>query len=138
MANQKKSRKTLASKGSEKANTPKLEDLQQTTGKSYEDKVARAKELEEILGIPKISPFKTHDREVFASMIKEMNLTDLQAFAVKVGIFPSGNKTILRNKIKRAFESSLVGQGSVQVMGDPIKLDPSNPEHKKVIDYLGG
>jgi hypothetical protein len=36
-----------------------------------------------------------------------MNLTDLQSFAVKVGVFPSGNKTVLKNKIKRAFESSL-------------------------------
>ena len=71
-------------------------------------------------------------------MIKDMNLTDLQSFAVKVGVFPSGNKTVLRNKIKRAFESSLRGQGSVQIMGDPIQLDPNNPKHKQVLDYLGG
>ena len=67
-----------------------------------------------------------------------MNLTDLQAFAVKVGVFPAGNKTVLKNKIKRAFESSLHGKGSVQVMGKPKQLDPSNPKHKSVIDYLKG
>ena len=71
-------------------------------------------------------------------MIKDMNLTDLQSFAVKVGVFPSGNKTVLKNKIKREFESSIRGQGSVQVMGEPTKLDPNNPKHKEVIDYLGG
>lgn len=94
--------------------------------------------MEEILGIAKINPFKTNDKRVFAEMLQEMNLTDLQAFAVKVGVFPAGNKTVLRNKIKRAFESSLHGKGSVQVMGEPIKLDPNNPKHKEVIDYLKG
>ena len=130
--------KSTASKKSTAKKQVKLEQLQQTNGKSYEDQVAKARELEDVLGIPKINPFKTNDKRVFAEMIQEMNLTDLQAFAVKVGVFPSGNKTVLRNKIKKAFDSSLYGQGSVQIMGEPIKLDPNNPQHKGVLDYLGG
>jgi len=128
--------KSTASKTAKAKKQPKLEDLQQTNGKNYEDQVAQARELEEILGIPKINPFRTNDKRVFADMLQDMNLTDLQSFAVKVGVFPSGNKTVLKNKIKRAFDSSLHGKGSVQVMGEPIKLDPSNPKHKQVIDYL--
>jgi hypothetical protein len=135
MANKKTTKKT--SKATAKK-APKLEELNQTTGKSYEDQVEKAKELEEILGIAKINPFKTNDKRIFKDMLEDMNLTDLQAFAVKVGVFPSGNKTVLKNKIKRAFESSLHGQGSVQVMGQPITLDPSNPKQKEVIDYLKG
>lgn len=131
-------KKTTSSKSSasKKTKAKKLEDLQQTNGKTYEDQVSRARELEEVLGIPKINPFKTNDKRVFEEMLKDMNLTDLQAFAVKVGVFPSGNKTVLKNKIKRAFDSSLYGKGSVQVMGEPQKLDPKNPKHKSVIDYL--
>ena len=128
--------KSTASKTVKARKQPKLEDLQQTNGKNYEDQVAQARELEEILGIPKINPFRTNDKRVFADMLQDMNLTDLQSFAVKVGVFPSGNKTVLKNKIKRAFDSSLHGKGSVQVMCEPIKLDPSNPKHKQVIDYL--
>jgi hypothetical protein len=128
--------KSTASKTVKVKKQPKLEDLQQTNGKNYEDQVAEARELEEILGIPKINPFRTNDKRVFSEMLQEMNLTDLQSFAVKVGVFPSGNKTVLRNKIKRAFDSSLHGKGSVQIMGEPIKLDPSNPKHRQVIDYL--
>ena len=130
--------KSTASRKSTVKKQVQLDQLQQTNGKTYDEQVSKAKELEEILGIPKINPFKTNDKKVFAEMIQEMNLTDLQAFAVKVGVFPSGNKTVLRNKIKRAFDSSLHGQGSVQIMGEPIKLDPKNPKHKEVIDYLGG
>ena len=139
MANKKtKTSKSTASKKSTAKKKVSLDSLQQTNGKTYEDQVAKARELEDILGIAKINPFKTNDKRVFADMLEDMNLTDLQAFAVKVGVFPAGNKTVLRNKIKRAFESSLHGKGSVQVMGEPIKLDPSNPKHKEVIDYLKG
>lgn len=139
MANKKTTTsKSTASRKSTAKKKVSLDSLQQTNGKSYEDQVAKARELEEILGIAKINPFKTNDKRVFAEMLQEMNLTDLQAFAVKVGVFPAGNKTVLRNKIKRAFESSLHGKGSVQVMGEPIKLDPNNPKHKEVIDYLKG
>jgi hypothetical protein len=139
MANKKTTTsKSTASKKSTAKKKVSLDSLQQTNGKTYEDQVAKARELEDILGIAKINPFKTNDKRVFAEMLQEMNLTDLQAFAVKVGVFPAGNKTVLRNKIKRAFESSLHGKGSVQVMGEPIKLDPNNPEHKEVIDYLKG
>lgn len=133
---QKTTSKSIASKKSTEKKQTKLEDLQQTNGKVYEDQVAKARELEDILGIPKINPFKTNDKRIFSEMLQDMNLTDLQAFAVKVGVFPSGNKTVLKNKIKRAFESSLHGKGSVQIMGEPMKLDPKNPKHKEVIDYL--
>jgi hypothetical protein len=134
-------RKKTTTKKTSKSSTKKkvsFEDLNQTNGKNYENDVAKARELEEILGIPRISPFKTQDKRVFAEILKEMNLTDLQAFAVKVGVFPSGNKTVLKNKIKRAFDSSNVGQGAVQIIGAPTELDPNNPKHKSVLDYLGG
>jgi hypothetical protein len=139
MANKKTTTsKSTASKKTTAQKKVSLDSLEQTNGKSYEDQVAKARELEDILGIPKINPFKTNDKRVFKEMLEDMNLTDLQSFAVKVGVFPAGNKTVLRNKIKRAFESSLHGKGSVQIMGEPMKLDPNNPKHKEVIDYLKG
>ena len=119
-----------------KKEKPQLESLEQTNGKSYDEQVARAKELEQIMGLQKMSPFKTNDPEAFDEMLEDMNLTDLQAMAVKVGIFPSGNKTVLKNKIKRSFKASLTGQGSVTLMGKPLELDPNNPTHKEVLDYL--
>jgi hypothetical protein len=135
MANKKTIKKSSKASAGKRV---KLEELNQTTGKSYEEQVSRARELEDILGVKKISPFRTNDKRIFKEMLEDMNLTDLQSFAVKAGVFPSGNKTVLKNKIKRAFESSLVGQGSIQVMGEPVKLDPNNPKHKEVLDYLGG
>ena len=128
---------TKKTKTASKKKQPKLEELSQTTGKDFDSQAARAKELEEILGFHKSSPFKTSDPKVFEKMLEDINLTDLQAMAVRVGVFPSGNKTVLKNKVKRAFKSSLHGQGSVTLVGKPaVKLDPNNPQHKKVLDYL--
>ena len=135
----KTARKTAPRKkaAASKKKQPKLEELSQTTGKDFDSQVARAKELEEIMGYHKSSPFKTPDPKVFEKMLEDINLTDLQAMAVRVGVFPSGNKTVLKNKVKRAFNTSLHGQGSVTLVGKPaVELDPNNPQHKKVIDYL--
>ena len=139
MAKKKTTKQRAASSRKAKAadkKRPDFESLEQANGKSYDEQVNRAKELEKIMGIQKMNPFKTNDPQTFESMLEDINLTDLQAMAVKVGIFPSGNKTVLKNKIKRAFKASLTGQGSVTLMGSQIKLDPNNPTHKEVLDYL--
>jgi GTP1/Obg family GTP-binding protein len=135
----KTTRKTAPRKraAASKKKQPKLEELSQTTGKDFDTQVARAKELEEIMGFHKSSPFRTTDPKVFEKNLEDINLTDLQAMAVRVGVFPSGNKTVLKNKVKRAFNTSLHGQGSVTLVGKPVvELDPNNPLHKKVLDYL--
>ncbi|NCF41314.1 MAG: hypothetical protein GWP32_00155 [Bacteroidetes bacterium] len=60
MANKKtKSSRSTSSKKTSTEKKSKLDNLQQTNGKSYEDQVAKARELEDILGIAKINPFKT-------------------------------------------------------------------------------
>ena len=51
-------------KASEDSKT-EFESLQQTTGKNYEDQVAKARELEDVMGIYKMSPFKTKDLKAF-------------------------------------------------------------------------
>ena len=60
MANKKtKTSKSVSVKKSAPKKKVSLDNLQQTNGKSYEDQVARARELEDILGVAKINPFKT-------------------------------------------------------------------------------
>jgi hypothetical protein len=125
-----------ASRKSQKSKQTLLDNLEQTNGKVYEDDIARAREIEEILGTKRLSPFKTTDKNVFQDIIKDMNLTDLQSFAVKVGVFPNGNKTVLKSKLTKAFETSLYGKGVVQLQGRSKKLNPNNPQEKEIIDYL--
>ena len=61
-----------------------------------------------------------------------MNLTDLQKLAVQAGVFPSGNTTVLKNKLRKAFKA-LGGSACVQLTEKPF-LDPSDPKNKAAID----
>jgi hypothetical protein len=130
MANKKTNNKTK--KTPRKRKSSQLETMARTTGKSYDSSIERAKELEEILGLNKTSPFKTTDARVLEEQMSEMNLTDLQALAVKAGVFPSGNKTVLKNKLRKAFKG-VKGSGTVQLSEKPF-LDPTDPKNKAAID----
>ena len=132
MANKKTNNKTK--KSTRKKRTSKLETMARTTGKTYESSIERAKELEQILGINNANPFKTTDERILEEQMSEMNLTDLQALAVKVGVFPSGNKTVLKNKLRKAFKGSK-GTGTVQLTEKPF-LDPTDPKNKDAVDLF--
>lgn len=76
----------------------------ETNGKvSKSSKVKQAKDLEEVLGMREINPFRTTNAETFEESLKSMSLTDLRELAVKSGVFPSGNKASLKNKLRKEF-----------------------------------
>ena len=69
----------------------------------------RARDLEEILGIKELNPFKTANAEDFDKDLSDMGLNDLRTLAVKSGVFPSGNKTTLKNKLRKEFKVRAMG-----------------------------
>jgi hypothetical protein len=89
----------------------KLDDLAFADGKK-ESRVRRAEELEKLVGISDVNPYGTTIASVFEKKLQEMSLVDLQALAVKVGQFPSGTQTSLKNKLKKAFRDHQRGAGS--------------------------
>tara|TARA_A100001037_G_scaffold167863_1_gene150865 strand:- start:883 stop:1329 length:447 start_codon:yes stop_codon:yes gene_type:complete len=132
-------KKAVAKKSTTKKTSVK--ELSQTNGKNYEDdaELKKVKRLEEILEVKKTNPYGTNDSRIFQENIASMNLTDLQELAVRVGVFPSGNKTVLKNKLTKSFKSENLGSSQLVIdRGPPISLDPDNPKHKEVLDYLNG
>ena len=133
-----KTRKAAATKKATASDKKsKLANLTQTNGKAYEQSVETVRELENILETRKTNPYGTGDIRVFEENLATMNLSDMQEVAVRAGVFPSGNKTVLRNKLVKSFKRE--GFGVVDTVinkGSPVELDPSNPDHKAVIDYL--
>lgn len=127
-----KTKRTTKAKASKSKQSEKLKAISRTTGKSYDQTVERAKELEEILGIKKMNPFKTSDVRVLEEKMSAMNLTDLQALAVKAGVFPSGNTRVLKNKLRKAFKA-LGGTATVQITEKPF-IDPTDPKNKDIVD----
>lgn len=110
--------------------TKKIQSLNVADGKSDIEKI---KNLEDLLSVKQSNPFGTTSKEVLDEKMNEMTLTDLQTFAVKVGILPSGNKLSLKNKISRAFKSH-AGAGSGYNIGynQPL-VDPSSSAAEEIL-----
>jgi len=121
-----------------KSKKEKLDKLTQTNGKVYEDEdIKKTRKLEEILDVAVTNPFGTSSVKVFEENLANMNLSEMQEVAVRAGIFPSGNQTMLKNKLKKAFKAANPDQLQVIIdKGPPIELNPENPKHKQLIDYL--
>ena len=138
MSQKKVTKKSTRTRKPKTSKAKKLEQLNQTNGKAYDNEdTSQVRKLEEILEVSVTNPFGTSSGKVFEENLADMNLSQMQEVAVRAGIFPSGNQTMLKNKLKKAFKSAYPDQLQVIVdKGSPIELDPSNPKHKELIDYL--
>lgn len=116
-----------------------LDNLTLADGKvsNVDPDIEKVKKLEEILGIKKSNPFGTSNIEVFKEKLKEMTLIDLQHMCEKIGIFASGSRQDIRDKLLREFKSTNKGSISMLVQNPSVILDPNNPKHKKTLKILG-
>jgi hypothetical protein len=93
-----------------KTNTKTKKTPLYTDGKSSnQSEVEKIRDLENLLRPSIPNPFKTSNEGKFEEDLANMNLTDLQSLAVSAGVFPSGNKTTLKNKLKKEFHAVVIG-----------------------------
>ena len=96
------------------------------------------RDLEDLLRGQISNPFKIKTKEEFDRKIAAMNLIDMQSMAVAVGIFPSGNKTTLRKKLKKEFARyDTGGKGRVFTSTKPL-MDPNSmtEDQKKLFNIF--
>lgn len=128
----------MAKKNTKSKKTSELDNLNFADGKVNEDPdITKVRELEKALGIEKANPFGTTNLEIFKEKLGEMTLIDMQNMCEKIGIFASGSRLDIKNKLLREFKSTNKGSISMMTENPTLKLDPSNPEHQKVIKILG-
>ena len=137
MSNKKTTKKSVANaaKKTKASRKESFKNIQQTNGKVYD--IEKVKEIESLLDVPKTNPFGTADIRIFEENLASMTLTEMQAVAVRAGVFPNGNKTVLKSKLVKAFKSE--GFGVVNTVFDApqqIKLNTKNKDHKEILDYL--
>jgi hypothetical protein len=114
-----------------------LDNLQLADGKVHTDPdIEKVKKLEEILGIKKMNPFGTSNIDVFKEKLSEMTIVDLQHMCEKVGIFASGSRQQIKEKLLREFKSTNKGTISMLVQNPSLVLDPNNPKHQKTLKIL--
>jgi hypothetical protein len=130
-------------KKSKKDQAPKstLDDLILADGKVTEPAedldIKKIRELEEILGVKKVNPFGTYNLEVFKEKLSDMTNLDLQNLCERVGIFASGSRMQIKEKLLREFKSVARGTISMTAESPSVQLDPNNPLHKKTLKILG-
>jgi len=135
--NRKRSKEIMAKKSTKNTTrkTAKKKPMQFADGKDHtvyqtkEEKVAEIKRMEKAVGLSRFNPFKTEDEDEFNESIAHMNLTDMQALAVRAGVFPSGTRPILRNKLRKAFHAARIG-----TMSSPLRpaVDPDSDIAKDI------
>ena len=116
----------------------KLDSLSFADGKQ-EEKIRKAKELEELVGLNQVNPYGTTVPDLFEAKLSEMTLVDMQALAVTVGVFPSGTKTTLRKKLEKSFRDYQRGSNSfIMPPSTPIceKADRDSEGFKRALDLM--
>jgi hypothetical protein len=114
-----------------------LDNLNLADGKVHSDPdIEKVKQLEEILGIKKMNPFGTSNIEIFKEKLSEMTIVDMQHMCEKIGIFASGSRQQIKEKLLREFKSTNKGTISMLVQNPSIVLDPNNPQHKETLKIL--
>ena len=105
----------------------KIEELSQTHGKLEN---AQYKSLDQIWGDTGLSKYKTTNLEEYVNFINEMNKSDLQAHANKVGLVPIDNREMLTKRLIAEFRKF------VSTFNVPKTLDNSLDLDKKSKDVL--
>ena len=118
-----------------------LEELEELREKG-ETSTARYKEVmqevEVIFGTGETNSFGTNDLEVLKDKLNKMGKADLQAFSRKVGVNPYYDRSVVRDNIIKEF-NRYQSRGNIATAPQPvpaIELDPNNPDHKELLDWL--
>lgn len=122
---------------SKKKITDTIHGKQEHVEDEIQSKVQLQKDLNEIMGIKKNNPYKVNSERELQEALSSMNLSDMREMAVAAGIFPNGNRTILKKKIEKGFSEYMRG-GSEEIKNIPINnsLRAPNSDLQKEIDSI--
>jgi hypothetical protein len=96
------------------------------------------KEVEVIYGTGETNNFGTNDVNILKDNLKMLSKADLQSFARKVGINPYYQTNSLKDNIIKEFHR-YQSRGNIFTAPQEkpvLDLDPNNPEHKELLDWL--
>lgn len=140
MPRKKTTKKPATKKVQAKKQEPQKDKVKKTMefadGKDHlKEEAAETRNLESILGMTEPSPFSESDASVFESNLENMNLSEMQAIAVKAGVFPSGTKMMLKTKLIKSFKKWEQGHGNVVQITRPV-VDPDSEQGKALLNLI--
>lgn len=103
----------------------KIEELSQTHGKLEN---VQYKSLDQIWGDTGLSKYKTTNLEEYVNFINEMNKSDLQAHANKVGLVPIDNREMLTKRLVAEFRKFISTFNVPKTIDNSAKLDKKSKD----------
>jgi predicted subunit of tRNA(5-methylaminomethyl-2-thiouridylate) methyltransferase len=124
----------IIQQNSEEGQKLSLEEFDVVDGKHRDDKemqIAQARELEDLLGIREMNPYKTLNREIFEENLESMSISDMTELATHVGVTPTLNSRELKKALKSSFQTYARKHNvTVPSQSKPI-INKNSPNYKK-------
>tara|TARA_Y100000361_G_C11161062_1_gene347338 strand:- start:1843 stop:2247 length:405 start_codon:yes stop_codon:yes gene_type:complete len=117
-----------------KAESKKEPEIEFAHGKLNQSEFEEIEKVRRLTEIPAENSFGVRTEGEFEELIEGSQLTQLQEMAVKAGIFPSGTKPTLKNKLRKAFQKTKRPGPNVQAT-KPI-VDPNSEKGKSIIKLM--
>jgi hypothetical protein len=118
-----------------------LEELEELKSKG-ETSTARyrevLKQVEVLYGTGETNSFGTNDEDILKERLEKMSKADLQTFSKKVGINPFYDRERIIDNIIKEFQH-YQSRSNIFTAPEPVpalELDPNNPKHKELLDWL--
>ena len=109
--------------------------MQYADGKVADNRKDLAKTVEELMGVQSRDPFKVASGESFTEAVTSMSLSQLQEIAVNAGVFPSGTKATLKNKLLKEYENRTHGRYGASTNSKPI-VDPNSQKARDILRII--
>jgi len=115
-----------------------LDGLEISDGKDRESEVEKVRELEDLLGIQFMNPYKTLDRDVFEQNLESMSVVDMSDMCREVGINPPRTVRAIKNGLLESFDMYARKHNvTVQGQAQPV-IDKSSPDYDSVVRLFKG
>lgn len=100
---------------------------------------SKEENIESLMGFKVKGSYGASTEQEFEDKINLMSMSDLQALAVTNGVFPSGTKAMLKNKLKKAFAeyNAFDGRTPTPRETQPI-IDAESKQAKAFLDIMNG
>ena len=100
---------------------------------SKEYQIAQARELEDLLGIKEMNPYRTLNKDIFANNLEDMSVSDMTSLAMHVGVTPTQSTNQLKKNLIKSFELYARRHNvNVPSQAQPI-IDQNSPNYKKTV-----
>ena len=109
--------------------------MQYADGKVADNRKDIAKTVEQLMSVTSRDPFKIASGESFEEAVTSMSLSQLQEIAVNAGVFPSGTKATLKNKLLKEYENRTHGRYGASTNSKPI-VDPNSKKARDILRII--